>query len=89
MVDIKTFENSMFRLDDFFKLTKYIVIQSDFFHVKNNWLINLLILLTFIHVLRLFNISDLIFWCILDLPFIHKLFREMQSLNRNEKKCMF
>ena len=79
----------MVRLDNFFKLTKYIVIQSNFFHVKNNWLKNLLLFLTFIQVLRLFNISDLIFWGILDLPFIHKFFREMQSLNRNEKIACF
>ena len=54
------------------------------FHVKNNWLISLLFLFTFIQFLRLFNPSYLKIWYILNLPFNLSLLIEMPSLNRNE-----
>ena len=50
-----------------------------FFLVKNNWLISLLFLFTFIHFLRLFNSPYLKIWSILNLPFNFSL------LNRNER----
>ena len=56
-----------------------------FFHVKSNWLRNLLFLFIFIHFLRLFNFSFLKNWDILNLPFFLFLLIEMPSLNRNEK----
>ena len=40
-----------------------------FFLVKNNWLISLLFLFTFIHFLRLFNSPYPKIWYILNLPF--------------------
>ena len=55
------------------------------FHVKNNWLISLLFLFTFIHFLRLFNSSYLKIWYILNLPFNVSIPIEMPSLNRNKK----
>ena len=85
MVDSKTFESSLVRLVDFYNLTKKNVIHSDFFHVENNWLRNLQFSHTFIHFLKLFNTSYLKNRDILYLPFILKFFREMPSLNRNEK----
>ena len=59
------------------------------FHVKNNWLISLLFLYTFIHFLRLFNSSYLKIWYILNLPFNLSLLIEMPSLNRNEGVACF
>ena len=56
-----------------------------FFHVKINWLKNLLFLFIFIHFLRLFNFSFLKIWDILNLPFFLFLLIEMSSLNRNER----
>ena len=55
------------------------------FHVKNNWLISLLFLFTFIHFLRLFNSSYLKVWYTLNLPFNLSLLIEMPSVNRNER----
>ena len=55
------------------------------FHVKNNWLISLLFLFTFIHFLRIFSSSYLKIWYILNLPFNLSLLFEMSSLNRNER----
>ena len=55
------------------------------FHVKNNWLISLLFLFTFILFLRLFNSSDLKIWYISNLPFNLFFLIEMPSLNRNER----
>ena len=54
-----------------------------FFHVKSNWLRNLLFLFNFIHFLSLFNFSFLKIWDFLNLPFIFNLF--LCLLNRNEK----
>ena len=56
-----------------------------FFHIENNCLRILLFLFTFIHFLRLFNISFLKVWDILNLPFFLFLFIEMPPLNRNER----
>ena len=56
-----------------------------FFHVKNNWLRNLLFLFTYIRFLRLFNISFLKIWGILNLPRFLFLLIEIPSLKRNER----
>ena len=52
------------------------------FHVKYNWLINLLFLFTFSPFMRLFDSSYLEFLDNLNLPFHLSLFIEMPSLKR-------
>ena len=56
-----------------------------FFHVKSNWLRNLLFLFIFIHFLRLFNFSFLTIWDIQYLPLFLFLLIELTSLKRKEK----
>ena len=56
-----------------------------FFLVKNNWLISLLFLFTFIHFLRLFNSPYLKIWYILYLPFnFSLLLRCLHSIETKE-----
>ena len=56
-----------------------------FFLVKNNWLISLLFLFTFIHCLRLFNSPYLKNWYILNLPFnFSLLLRCLHSIETKE-----
>ena len=56
-----------------------------FFLVKNNWLISLMFLYTFIHFLRLFNSPYLKTWYILNLPFnFSLLLRCLHSMETKE-----
>ena len=90
LVDIRKDKNFLFIiarfwLDDFFSARLNSISILIFFNVKNNWLISLLFLFTFIHFLRLFNSSYLKVWYIINLPFNLSELIEMPSLNRNER----